>query len=55
MVMKNKIQDKVDLYPSIKAGKKLLRESEVVDLIESVCESEKSFEGFVTWTKTIFF
>lgn len=45
MVMKNKIQNKVDLYPSIKAGKKLLRESEVIDLVESVCESEKSFEG----------
>ena len=54
MVMKNTIQEKVDLYPSIKAGKKLLRESEVIDLVESVCESEKTFEGFVTRTETKF-
>ncbi|CAG5097590.1 Oidioi.mRNA.OKI2018_I69.XSR.g15141.t1.cds [Oikopleura dioica] len=45
MVLRQKLQEKVDLYPSIKAGKKLLRESDVVDLVEGVCESEKSFEG----------
>jgi len=40
-----KFQEKIDLYQSVKSGKKLLTESTVIELMEDLCDNDKSFEG----------
>ena len=46
LYMSEKLQAKIDLFPSVKAGKKELTESVVVDLIDDVCNNLKTFEGY---------
>lgn len=45
ILMAKKFQDKIDIYPSVKAHKKELSESVVTELLEDLCENEKSFDG----------
>merc|ERR1712130_28267 len=40
-----KFQEKIDIYPSVKSGKKLLSESTVIELMEDLYDNDKSFEG----------
>ena len=44
LFMSNNLQQKIDLYPSVKSGKKELSESTVVDIIDDVCNNWKTFE-----------
>lgn len=44
LTISEKLQAKIDLYPSVKAGKKELSESDVVDLIDDLCNSSKTFK-----------
>ena len=44
--MAEKLQEKIDLYPSVKSGKKELSESVVVDIIDDVCNNLKTFDGY---------
>ena len=43
--MAKKFQDKIDIYPSVKAYKKELTESVVTELIEDLCENDKNYDG----------
>lgn len=38
-------KEKIDRYPSVKSGKKLLSESVVIELMEELCDNQKTFEG----------